>query len=571
MNKLKYIFLMAFSAIIILSSCKRDEKFFSLERPPQNPWNNLNDINQSVLETYRHFMGSEWDGPAGFFMKDFLYYSDLMTMAPTYAGGNQYNRTLSNDLGELNAPLQHLYQAVNAVNGPLGYLDKVEKSGVIPFGLTEKNYRATANQYKGELYFLRGLAYWYMVRWFCPPFNPTGTNDSRKIVLKTVFSQNLDSLRNGYLATAKEIYKQIESDWEMSRQLLPKTTPQSLGRMNRYNVFGYFSRYYFLTGNWPKAQAMCDSILNPGGSTSTPYPLQAEPMDAFNKSGMIAPASEVIWELEANANSLSGCKLVSYFSLSHYNCSLGGRGSGYSYGWAQALLTKAAVAKMGWMTDPVNGNYAETQLARDDKRYASMSVINASTLLTSPTSPAAQRGYWRRLEAYKAIPGGSPSDTAIIYKNKYPLTLPTLNYPTIWVDKYYRATNPTGATPRWTNKVMLRSAEIYLTRAILRLRAGDKDGAVADVNVVRARARLGNTMDPLDPSQLSVSQIEDAIERERIIELSDENGDRVWYLISLRKSIEAGDRPAASLVNPPYNELFWPLPLGETQYNLGLQ
>jgi hypothetical protein len=57
--------------------------------------------------------------------------------------------------------------------------------------------------------------------------------------------------------------------------------------------------------------------------------------------------------------------------------------------------------------------------------------------------------------------------------------------PMVWGNKYYRGNNGQN-----TNIPILRLAEMYLTRAIIRFRQVDIGGATSDVNVVRMRAGL---------------------------------------------------------------------------------
>ena len=80
---------------------------------------------------------------------------------------------------------------------------------------------------------------------------------------------------------------------------------------------------------------------------------------------------------------------------------------------------------------------------------------------------------------------------------------------------------------------MIRLSEIYLTRAILRLKAVDAVGAAADINKVRARAGL----------TALAAVTENDIHNERWKELNFE-GDRVNYLRALRIDIPNGDRGA---------------------------
>jgi hypothetical protein len=88
---------------------------------------------------------------------------------------------------------------------------------------------------------------------------------------------------------------------------------------------------------------------------------------------------------------------------------------------------------------------------------------------------------------------------------------------------------PDGLTLKYTgikgddNVMLLRMAELYLIRAEARLRKASPDlnGAIADINLIRSRAKLPNT------TASSVDDLATAIEKERRIELAFE-GD-IWF------------------------------------------
>ena len=102
----------------------------------------------------------------------------------------------------------------------------------------------------------------------------------------------------------------------------------------------------------------------------------------------------------------------------------------------------------------------------------------------------------------------------------------------------------------------MRLAEVYLTRSILRLKAGDSSGALEDLNKIRLRAGLQE-----------VSEInEEIIDKERLKELAFE-GDHFFYLQALNQAIGAGDRENVAPIQPPYEGLYWQIPQLELDMN----
>jgi len=107
--------------------------------------------------------------------------------------------------------------------------------------------------------------------------------------------------------------------------------------------------------------------------------------------------------------------------------------------------------------------------------------------------------------------------------------------------------------------MVLRLAEQYLIRAEARARQNNLNGAVSDLNIIRARAKLANI-----PGSLTNTQVLVAIAQERRIELFAEWGHR-W--LDLKRAGQAGtvlaSIPAKSAWQP-YQQLY-PIPFTELQ------
>jgi hypothetical protein len=80
--------------------------------------------------------------------------------------------------------------------------------------------------------------------------------------------------------------------------------------------------------------------------------------------------------------------------------------------------------------------------------------------------------------------------------------------------------------------IVMRFAEQYLIRAEARAQQNNLSGAVADINIVRARASLANT------TAASQSDILDAVAHERQVELFSEWGHR-WFDLKRTNKLDA--------------------------------
>lgn len=107
--------------------------------------------------------------------------------------------------------------------------------------------------------------------------------------------------------------------------------------------------------------------------------------------------------------------------------------------------------------------------------------------------------------------------------------------------------------------VVFRLAEQYLIRAEAKARLGDLEAAKADINRIRNRAGLQNR----DVS--TQSDIISAVERERLLELFTEWGDRWLYL----KQAGRADEVLGNVKNDNWQntDVLWPVPWEQIQVN----
>jgi len=500
------------------SSC---DKYFELDRPVQFPWQNAQELELAVREGYLQLSNDPWFSPLGTLSMVHFGQSDIVRLLPEAIQGNNYAtqyynrayRTAPADK-EVGEAFQFLYYIITNNNAALKLLEEAEAAGQDPFEGMVQADRELVDRYRGELHFMRGVAYWYLARIYAPPFDPQGSNDSRHFVLRTTFANTAEELKEPYLGTVAEVWDLIQRDLETAKELLPEnyvtTEIQPKGRANKYAAAAMLSRVYFITGQHDKALAETDFVIG-----SSMYNLQEDPIVAFNRTGA-DDAKEVIWEIPYVATSTRFDRTPGIYGKNLYNNNnRGGNYSTYTLGYA-------ALKQIGWMADGLKGDYTELPEAQDDKRYTQL---------------------YKRYEAYGA-PGGDPNATVKVAR------------PEVWVDKYFRS-----SSGRYSNRPMIRLAEVYLTRAILRFNTGDQEGAAQDLNVVRHRAGLT----PITASAITA----EAIHNERIKELASEHGDRVYYLIGLRQPIGIGDRDASrfSAIQPGYADYFWPVPLVEQEQN----
>ncbi|MGV8133841.1 MAG: RagB/SusD family nutrient uptake outer membrane protein [Mangrovibacterium sp.] len=539
---MKKIYQPILALILLFSgfSCDNDN-FFELDRPNQYPWTTVEELELAVRQPYLLLMGNAWGSPVGalglrgFAESDICQYLNGITGASYYY--EYYNRlwesTALNGEKELETAFQYLYQMSTATNAPLQLINDAEAAGKDVFANMTDADRETVKRYKGELLFLRAVCYWYLARTWAPPYNPDGDNSGKYFVLRRSYVNGADEIKNASLATVEEVYTSIVQDLKDAIAILPTTYVTSelsqRSRVNKYAAQAMLARVYFYMGEYALAEDQLDDVIG-----SNMYNLNNDPIAAFNKVAGEGHSGEIIWEIALSATSTKFDRNPTIFSKNNYTAN-GGRGTNWNHcSWACFTLSYSSLQQVGWM----NADYSVGPQAANDKRYTQTFI---------------------RLEGYKENPWNKTTNPTEYWAhlNTYETRYSPITTPHVWQDKHFRA----ATSGRRSNRPMLRLAEMYLTRASIRLMNNNKIGAADDLNMVRNRAGLGNI------SSAQITELD--VENERIKELAGEHADRILYLIAMRKPIGIGDRDPSkfSPVTPPYSKYYWDIPELEKQNN----
>lgn len=548
-------------------ACNKD-KYFKLNRPEIAPIQNVNDLEYYVTSPYNAlFQFPGWQSPIGMIS----YYGELVgdiAFANPFSIEQEaikwYPRQISTfDVtgNQMEGTFQCLYLAINNVNIPLAVIEEKEAANLPVFTIMETGDDAKLKRQKGELYFMRAFSYWMLSRAFMPPYNDAN-NNKKFIPLITKVIPTQAGMRNPELGTVKEVYDQMVSDLVKAKDLLPESNKR--GRATKYAASAMLMRIYWLMGKNTETLAECNYIIGDAESKNV-YNLTEDPIRAFNRNTESLytnnpVAKEVIWDVPFTVEGFNQpipLARMSKIGAYNYNSKAGSYSpadgnwvnglriaGGYDNwnhgGWACAYWNPNTINYIGWATtanpqDKVD--YVPSAEALKDKRFTQL--------------------HW-------FLKGNVGTDLTLYAKDKYEQQFPKVNWNIFWNDKYFRA-----PYARYTNVPIIRLPEIYLTRASL-----DPSKALSDVNKVRARAGL----DPL------TSVTESDVEKERIKELGFEGGDRLNYLISMKRSIDGNKisldaiDPQSSTnnpmvgtkipaIDPPYSNMYVPLPAVEYLYS----
>jgi hypothetical protein len=528
-NMKKNIFLICIVLLSIISCKKKD--FFQQQRPPESPWNNITEFDRAPRGAYSQlFAWNDWDNVFDFWC---LYKNavgdDVAWATPGDAAWGWYRDTKNNKFW-LDQVFTITYQVIASINDALQF---VEDKGGNPYpNISSDDKTYNLDRIVGELYFLRGYAYYMDATLFVNAYVPGGANDAKQIPLRTTPSNSYDVAANSQIGTVKEIWDQILADFQKAHDLLPeryiagKMQPSyQAGRANKFAAAAMLSRTYFAMGDYAHSKQYASEVIDQSGGD---YNLSEDPIEAFNKS-TLARGKETIMYIPCYDQVVGKQNLIATTFTNLFN--------GNPCDWTATYLDPAVLQRLGWMTNPKHDTTINLA-ARVDKRFTQLMFVREPGNI-----PIAQQV------------AGHYYDKRV---NK--------EWRSIVANKYYR-----GPGGNYTNVPQIRLGEMYLTRSICSFLAGDKAAAVSDLNIVRKRAWDANVAGmsyEASAHYVTASNItEQMINDERLVEMFCEN-DRIDYLRGLKEDVGNGDRAAGAV---PYTDkgFVWSIPVNEKLLNGG--
>ncbi len=509
------------------SACNQNE-FFELQNPPQAPWQTLADLEKAPIGAYYGLSGNggfQTIFGCGRFIGEL--YADGVTLAPQSEGfsvngdaEDMYTRATAGTEIQLynNSMFNSGYFAIGFANGALDFINAANDN---PFPNQPGSMPEVA-RIKGELYFVRAYAYYWIARAYLPVY----PNDEKRVPWRINQATNFEESIKSELASSNDIYQQIIDDLAKAKQLLPERFDKAKhnpsyedGRANKFAAAALRAKVLFHMGMHDEALTELSFVIDQNGGD---YDLSEDPIQAWNKTG-VARGKEVIWYYTLWAgDGLGGTsnwkhpRRFEWYSAGNQDSQ-----NPANNGGRFVPLSTSMLQTVGWM----DYNKAETAEATMDKRYNQIFLR-----LEAP------------LNFSSRLPGEEP-------RSQFQPTEPY-----VWGHKYYRS-----GVARSTNLPILRLADIYLLRATINALKGSVAAARSDLNIVRNRAGIGDYVG-------ADADLLNAIEVERMKEMALE-GDRLYYLQGLKKNIPNGDRGAGTV---PYNSNFYSeVPQYETTINQG--
>jgi len=516
------------TVLIVMGTACNEDEFFELVNPPQSQWQTLAEFENAAIGSYYSLTGN------GGFRSIFgagrvtgEVYADGVILADQGAGfrgeGDVEDMYARNTEGLQialydNAIFRSGYFAVGHANAALKF---ILDNDFDPYPLdTSPTKEENINRIAGELYFVRAYAYYWIARCYLPTY----PNDEERIPFRLAQAESFDEAVTSELGSATEVYEQIIADLRQAKDLLPERYVDGVhhpsyqdGRANKFAASALLAKVLFHMRRYDEALVELNYVIDQNGGD---YDLSEEPIEAFNKTGP-ERGKEVIW----------------YYTL------WGGDGLGGSSNWKHPGRLEWYNASRRFSPDPENNG--NRFIAASDSFLEAVGWQDANG---DETAEATQD--LRYVQLFERF---TPRGSGVGVEEPRGNFEPTRTY--VWGHKYYRSD-----VNRSTNLPMLRLADMYLLRAVIRATYSsvDEAAALADLNMVRQRAGL----DPL--AGVSGGDLVNAIHNERWKEMAFE-GDRLFYLQGNEVDIPNGDRGAGSV---PWNSNFYSeIPDFETDFN----
>ncbi|WP_169513368.1 RagB/SusD family nutrient uptake outer membrane protein [Flexithrix dorotheae] len=507
--------------LLIILSLFGCQDYFDLERPPQNQWTTVEEFERVPIALYASVYGGDnWNIPYVNYSLFKTSAGDDVAWVKDASWGYWRNTSEHNQWSKRNFNL--LYRTIGAANDALSFVEDHDGN---PYpDASPEDIANDFNRILGEIYFMRGMAYYYLQTTFGHAYQPGGGNNNPDIPLRTEYPSSLEEARNPKIGTTEEIFTFILEDFKKAAELLPEQYidglhhPSYIVRANKFAAISMIMKTQFLRGEYTEALQAANIIIDENKGV---YDLSEDPIEAFNKSGLDR-GREVIFYLPFYDNTLSTPHHLSVLNHTYENNTM--------CNWSETRMSITAIRALNWMDNPKNDTTIN-QTAWRDKRFTQLMAVRYPKSLAKPGQQFDSRGEIQ-------------------------------NETTIWPFKFYR-----GPGLFNTNVPLIRLAEIYLTRSILRFNKGDLAGAAQDFNMVRKRAWDESVAGPYE--EISAGNLTaEMIHNERLIEMFNE-ADRVEYLRALKMDIPNGDRGAGS---EPYTSdaFIWAIPVDEKIYNENL-
>ncbi|MEM8898190.1 MAG: RagB/SusD family nutrient uptake outer membrane protein [Bacteroidota bacterium] len=185
------------------------------------------------------------------------------------------------DNGEVRGLWSMGFRTINNANLILQFIPEV----------TDAEIAEAGPRLRGESLFLRGMAYFEMVRFFGKPWSGSSTSDLGVPIIATGTSSSGD-VSFPARATVAEVYAQAISDFTEAASLLPDAI--GTGRANRFAALAYLAEIAFQQRDYAAAANFADQVI------AGPFELNPTPGDYFTSEGSVESIFDIAHTAQDN-------------------------------------------------------------------------------------------------------------------------------------------------------------------------------------------------------------------------------------------------------------------------------
>ncbi|MEO7216437.1 RagB/SusD family nutrient uptake outer membrane protein [Mucilaginibacter sp.] len=452
-NKKNIAFIALLTALIMPVGCKKDflSRDSSFQATADATFKKSSDVVALVNSIYDGYQNSD-------LLKKSIWYYANFTTHDFYNYGADIawnNYQINSDFGALDVFWKNAFITIGRANAAFKIIATAKENGVVTAAL--------ADRLTGEAYFLRGMSYYYLA----------GSFGGVPLELKA----ETDGLTPR--SSQDEVFKQVVADMKQAETLLvSKATldKKDLGRATKGSAYAYEGAAQM----WLKDYAAALTAFNSTELTSNYHllPNFADVHEFSNQNN-----DESIFEIQ--------------FEVSGSQSWDGGWQNGGEVAWIDDFSWPEEISNFGY--DYANPGLWYSYQA-GDKRKA-LTVLGPGDQNISPGIIAK----WGGIKGYPAVTGGFANGDARFKADDGTIinTCGTLTKPWYGVSdqkrsgyynaKKWRDPQLTGGTGSQIifgsqNQILMRYAEVLLSRAECKVRTGDVAGAMADLKIVRDRA-----------------------------------------------------------------------------------
>ncbi|WP_114748987.1 RagB/SusD family nutrient uptake outer membrane protein [Pleomorphovibrio marinus] len=265
-NKFKYNCFLVFAFLFL--SC--DSDFLEVSNPNEVDanvfFNSVSDLNLSLTSIYSALSSFQLYGES-YLAKGLIGLSKESDQR--HIGTAPWNQVYQNQVtpenGFVNEFWSSWYRVVGRANDLIENAENFKEAREL-----NPADRARVDQMIGEALFLRGLAYFHLVRLFGED-TPVNNPNARGVPIILQIATTREEMAVAR-ASVEEVYDQILADFDRAKDLLPEVWPSSdKGRANKFSAIGYIGKVHVFRENWEQAIENFELIYDSGLYEMVPF------------------------------------------------------------------------------------------------------------------------------------------------------------------------------------------------------------------------------------------------------------------------------------------------------------